>query len=71
MNGVYACKAIYPHSGEIENGWLFENHFGKGKHAIRFDRDGPNAAYHASWKIVFEWGRDLEDTSPMEDPTHD
>lgn len=54
MHDVFRIQAIHPRSGEIEPAWLFEDHFGPKRHAIRFDRDGPNAACHAASKIPWE-----------------
>jgi hypothetical protein len=54
MNGKYRVNAIYPITGEIEKALLLENHFGQGRHAIRFEKDGLNAAHHAAWLIAWE-----------------
>ena len=59
IRDVHAIMAISPQTSEIERAWLFENHFGRGHHAIRFESDGANAAYYSERKIPWQTGHDL------------
>lgn len=48
-------RALHPRTGELENAALYENHFGTGRHGIRFICDGAfNTPYFAAWETAWE-----------------
>lgn len=49
-------KAIHPLTGKIEAATIIFDHFGKGRHSIRFKADGMNGANYLADNI--EWEED-------------
>jgi hypothetical protein len=53
-NDIHGIMAMRPDNGAIEKARLYENHFGRGHHAIRFESDGMNAPMHSERNVPWE-----------------